>query len=249
MRFAYSALRFSNLKKLISTKFGCAILAATLSSIACANVTTLSNSLAKNYPKLKITNLKPTEVTGLYSGHLDNQVIYVDEQGQHLMLGSMIRLKDQKNLTKDLVLGMNTINFNQLPLQDAIKTVKGTGLHKIAVFSDPNCPYCKTLEGNLSQLKNVTIYTFMYPIKAQSVESSKKVWCSFNKEYAWKSLIQQGIQPNVAATCANPIERNLQLGNRLGLQGTPAIIFSNGIKLTGAYSAAEIEKIWKELGI
>lgn len=239
----------TSFKKQLQPKSLCLILTALLSTASFASPESVKYKLSQNYPKIQLDNIKATEMKNVYSATLDNQVVYVDEAAQHLFFGSMIRLKDQKNLTKDLVVNQNALDFNNLPLQDAIKTVRGTGQHKLAVFSDPNCPYCKTLEGNLSQLKDVTIYTFMFPIKAQSIEPSKKVWCSFNKEYAWKSLIVEGQQPNVKADCANPIERNLQLGRSLGVEGTPAIIFSNGMKVTGAYPAAEIEKIWKELGI
>lgn len=239
----------TSFKKQLQPKSLCLILTALLSTASFASPESVKYKLSQNYPKIQLDNIKATEMKNVYSATLDNQVVYVDEAAQHLFFGSMIRLKDQKNLTKDLVVNKSALDFNKLPLQDAIKTVRGTGQHKLAIFSDPNCPYCKTLEGNLSQLKDVTIYTFMFPIKAQSIEPSKKVWCSFNKEYAWKSLIVEGQQPNVKADCANPIERNLQLGRSLGVEGTPAIIFSNGMKVTGAYPAAEIEKIWKELGI
>lgn len=237
------------LKKMLHTKSVTLLLSALLSTASFANVDSVKYKLSQNYPNIKIENLKATEMTGLYSGSLDKQVVYVNEEAQHLFFGSMIRLRDQHNLTKDLVLSQNSIDFKKLPLQDAIKTVRGTGKRQLAIFSDPNCPYCKTLEANLSQLKDVTIYTFMYPIKSQSIIPSRQVWCSPNKEYAWKSLIQNAVQPTASADCANPIERNLGLGKTLGLQGTPVIIFSNGFKVTGAYPAEEIEKIWKELGL
>ena len=214
-----------------------------------ANVETVKSKLAQQYPKVKITDLQATEMKGLYSGSLDNQIVYVNEDAQHLFVGSMIRLKDQHNLTKDLALSQNTIDFKVLPLNDAIKTVRGNGKRQLAIFSDPNCPYCKTLEGHLAKLTDVTIYTFIYPIKTKSIIPSKQVWCSPNKEYAWKSLIQNGVQPTVAADCTNPIERNLQLGKKLGLAGTPVIILSNGYKLMGAYPAEQIEKIWKDSGL
>lgn len=73
----------------------------------------------------------------------------------------MIRLKDQKNLTKDLVLGQNSIDWKQLPLKDAIKTVKGNGQHVLAVFSDPNCPYCKRLNLNSTSLK-MSLFTLLF---------------------------------------------------------------------------------------
>ena len=215
-----------------------------------ANVDSVKSKLAQQYPNVKIENLQATEMQGLYSGTLDSQVVYVNEDVQHLFVGSMIRLKDQKNLTKDLVLKNNQkVDFKKLPLNDAIKTVRGNGKRQLAIFSDPNCPYCKSLEANLAKLNDVTIYTFIYPIKAQSVQPSKQVWCSNNKAYAWQNLIQKNIQPGVAATCTNPIERNLQLGQQLGLRGTPAIIFSNGHTVMGAYPAEEIEKIWQKFGL
>ncbi|EFP10688.1 MULTISPECIES: DsbC family protein [Acinetobacter] len=214
-----------------------------------ASVETVKAKLAQQYPNVKINNLQTTEMQGLYSGTLDSQIVYVNEDAQHLFIGSMIRLKDQHNLTKDLAVKENTIDFKALPLNDAVKTVRGNGKRQLAIFSDPNCPYCKTLEGNLAKLNDVTIYTFIYSIKAQSILPSKQVWCSANKEYAWKNLIQNGIKPTAPANCATPIERNLELGKKLGLHGTPAIIFSNGYKVMGAYPAEEIEKIWKNFGL
>ncbi|MEK5764933.1 DsbC family protein, partial [Acinetobacter junii] len=86
----------------------------------------------------------------------------------------------------------------------AIKTVKGNGQHVLAVFSDPNCPYCKQLEPELDKLKDVTIYTFIYPLKPQSIVVSRQDWCAPNQSYSWKKLIQQGVKPTVTS-CANPI--------------------------------------------
>ncbi len=224
-------------------------LAMGLSSLSVASVETVKAKLAQQYPNVKINDLKTTEMSGLYSGTLDNQIVYVNEDAQHIFVGSMIRLKDQHNLTKDLTLQQNMVDFKKLPLSDAVKTVRGNGKRQLAIFSDPNCPYCKTLEGNLAQLKDVTIYTFIYPIKTQSIIPSKQIWCSANKEFAWKNLLQKGIKPTAPADCATPIERNLELGKRLGLNGTPAIIFSNGYKVMGAYPAEKIQQIWTQFGL
>lgn len=229
-------------------KLGILALFSLTASLSFANVDSVRENIKKQYPNLKISNIQKTEMQGLYSANLDQQIIYVGEDGQHMFVGSMIRLKDQKNLTKDLVLGQNSIDWNQLPLKDAIKTVKGSGQHVLAVFSDPNCPYCKQLEPELDKLKDVTIYTFIYPLKPQSIVVSRQVWCAPNQSYSWKKLIQQGVKPTVAS-CANPINRNLELGKKLGFNGTPTLIFANGFKLVGARSAEEIQAVWKELGL
>lgn len=227
-------------------KIGIFSLLGCVSAFSFANVETLKSNLSKQYPNIQVTNIQPTEMSGLYSANLDNQIIYLDENAEHMFIGSMVRLKDQKNLTKDLVLKQNSIDWKQLSLKDAIKTVKGNGKRQLAIFSDPNCPYCKKLEAELDKLNDVTIYTFIYPLKTQSIAVSKQVWCEANPAYAWKNLLQKNVQPK-AKTCANPIDRNLELGRKLGVQGTPTLIFGNGLKMVGGRSAEEIQMIWKEL--
>ena len=224
-------------------------LASFISTLSLANVDTVKTNLTKQHPNLKIENIQATEMKGIYSGSMDGQVVYVGEDTQHILIGSMFRLSDQKNLTKDLMLKQNSIDWKKLPLQDAVKTVRGNGKRQIAVFSDPNCPYCKQLETELTKLNDVTIYTFIYPIKTQSIAVSKQVFCEKDPALAWSNLIAKGIQPSSKKTCANPIERNLSLGKSLALNGTPAIIFSNGFKVMGAYPAQEIAKMWQELGL
>ena len=220
-----------------------------ISSLSLANVDTVKSNLSKQHPKLNIENIQSTDMKGIYSGSMDGQVVYLGEDAQHILVGSMYRLSDQKNLTQDLVLKQNSIDWKKLPLQDAVKSVRGNGKRQIAIFSDPNCPYCKQLEAELSKLNDVTIYTFIYPIKTQSIAVSKQVFCEKDPALAWSNLISKGIQPSSKKTCANPVERNLSLGKSLGLTGTPAIIFSNGFKVMGSHPAQDIEKMWKELGL
>jgi len=220
-----------------------------ISSLSLANVDTVKSNFSKQHPKLNIENIQTTDMKGIYSGSMDGQVVYLGEDAQHILVGSMYRLSDQKNLTQDLVLKQNSIDWKKLPLQDAVKSVRGNGKRQIAIFSDPNCPYCKQLEAELSKLNDVTIYTFIYPIKIQSIAVSKQVFCEKDPALAWSNLISKGIQPSSKKTCANPVERNLSLGKSLGLTGTPAIIFSNGFKVMGSHPAQEIEQMWKELGL
>ncbi|MBC9230715.1 DsbC family protein [bacterium SPL81] len=229
-------------------KVGIFSILSCISALSFANVETVKSNLNQNYPNIQVTNIQKTEMAGLYSANLDKQIIYLDENAQYMFVGSMVRMKDQKNLTKDLVLKQNSIDWNNLPFKDAIKTVKGNGKRELAIFSDPNCPYCKKLEAELDKLNDVTIYTFIYPLKPQSIAVSKQIWCDANQAYAWKNLLEKNIQPK-AKTCANPIERNLELGRKLGVTGTPTLIFANGLKMVGGRSAEDIQAIWKELGL
>lgn len=219
------------------------------STLALANVDTVKANLKQQHPNLEIQNIQATEMRGIYSGSMQGQVVYLNEDAKHILAGSMIRLSDQHNLTKALLVQQNSIDWKKLPLQDALKTVRGTGKRQLAIFSDPNCPYCKQLEVELKKLNDVTIYTFILPLKAQSVRPSQQVYCEANPAQAWENLIAKGISPRVNQPCVNPIQRNLKLAQSLGLNGTPAIIFSNGFKVMGAYPAAQIEQIFKEFGL
>ena len=231
-------------------KKACALLlAGALSQWAMADAASVQRQLETKYPALQIENIQATEMPGIYSGSVGGQIIYTGEGAEHILVGSMIRLKDQKNLTNALMLTQNQLDWKKLPLKDAVKSVRGTGKRQLAVFSDPNCPYCKQLEVELNKLNDVTLYTFVLPLKPQSVAPSKQLFCEKDPALAWSNLVSKGIQPAGKKSCANPVERNLQLAKSLGLNGTPAIVFSNGTKLMGAYPAQEIEKIWKELGL
>lgn len=219
-----------------------------LSTALYANEANVVEQLKKYYPNLKVKNIQKTEVTGFYSALLDGKVVYVDEKAEHLFAGNLLRLKDQKNLTKALVV-KDQVFFKSLPLENAIKVVKGTGEHQLIVFSDPNCPYCKKLDKELNQLNNVTIYTFLYPVLMPSIVPAKKVWCSQNREIAWHLLIRQRVIPSVDETCQNPIQENLVLGKKLGIEGTPGLIFADGFQTAGFHTALEIEQIWQERGL
>ena len=220
-----------------------------LSSLGWADINTAQQNLAKNYPNLEINNIASTEMRGIYSAELDGQVVYLNEDAQHLIAGNMLRLSDQKSLTQELIVKKNTIDWKKLPLKNAIKSVLGNGKHQLAIFSDPNCPYCKQLEVELKKLNDVTIYTFILPLKSQSVAASKQVYCEQDPAYAWQQLIEKGIEPKTKKSCTNPVNANLALAKELGIAGTPAIIFSNGYRVLGAYPANEMEAIWRELGL
>lgn len=230
-------------------QFSLAVLIGLCSAMSMADVATVSKNIKKQHPQLKLDNIQATEMKGIYSASMDGQVVYLNDDAQHILAGSMIRLKDQHNLTKDLLIQQNSVDWKKLPLQDAIKSVRGTGKRQIAIFSDPNCPYCKQLEAELKKLDNITIYTFILPLKAQSVAPSKQVYCEKNPALAWENLITKAQLPTSQISCANPVERNMALAQRLGVNGTPAIIFSNGFKVMGAYPAAQIEQIFKEFDL
>ncbi len=132
-------------------------------------------------------------IPGLYELAVNNEIIYMDPTGDHVLMGEIFNTLSRKNLTQEAKDKLLTIDFSALPLADAIKTVHGNGSRQIAVFSDPNCSFCKKLEASLAGMKDVTIYTFLYPvITAGSKEASANIWCSKDRALAWKQQLLEG---------------------------------------------------------
>ena len=196
------------------------------------------------YPSTRLSAVRPSEVSGLYEVTMGRNVAFTDPTGRYFVFGHLFDMKEQKDLTAQRLSDINRIDFAQLPLQDAIKTVRGDGSRKLAVFSDPDCPYCKGLEGELAKLENVTVYTFLYPLEGLHPEArgkSERIWCASNRAKAWSEFMTIGKLPS-GPKCITPIERINQLAGSLGINGTPTLILQDGSLIPGAASAAEIER-------
>jgi len=192
---------------------------------------------------VKVDAVAKTPYLGLYEVRLDNEIIYTDEKMNYIFSGNIIDAKNMQNLTEKRLRDLSSIKWDNLPLETAVKTVRGSGKRMLAVFSDPNCPYCKRFEKDLAKVDNVTIYTFLYPILSQdSHDKSKGVWCSADKSKAWSELMLNGTIP-AAARCDTPIEKNLELGRKFRVNGTPTLFFANGERVPGAIAAEQIEKM------
>jgi thiol:disulfide interchange protein DsbC len=129
-----------------------------------------------------------------------------------------------------------------LPLELAIKQVRGNGKRLLVLFEDPTCIYCKQLETDIAGWTDVTIYTFLYPIlSADSTKKAKAIWCAGDREKAWNRWILNGIAPAAAGCDADSIETTLALGRKLGIRATPTIFLANGERLSGAVPEMVLE--------
>jgi thiol:disulfide interchange protein DsbC len=173
-------------------------------------------------------------------------VLYTDETGSYIIQGSIIDTKTRANLTEERIEKLTAIDFAALPLKDAVTIKQGTGARKLVVFGDPNCGYCKRFERDLATLKDVTIYTFLYPILGpDSNVKSRDIWCSKDAAKAWRDWMVNNVTPpkNVGACDAGALDRNIALGQKHRVQGTPALVFENGVRKPGAMPAEQVEQL------
>lgn len=220
--------------------------AGALTTAAIAGEAEIRQNLAARLPDLpKPDEIRPTPIPGLWEVRIGNEIVYTDEQGDHLVQGSILDTRTRTDLTQARVEKLTAIDFAALPLQDAMVQKQGNGERRIAVFADPNCGYCKRFERDLTKVKDVTIYTFLYPILGNdSVEKSRDIWCAKDPQKAWRDWMVDGKKPpGVTGSCdLTALERNAQLGRRHRVQGTPAIVFVDGTRVPGALTAEQLEK-------
>lgn len=220
------------------------ILALAIATPVFAASEDVEKRLKDQYPATKITTVRESPAKGIYEVIMGRNVAYTDETGRYMVFGHLYDMKEQRDLTAAVLEALNKVDISIFPQVDAIKSVRGKGERKIFVFSDPDCPYCKRLESELAKVDNVTIYTLLYPLDGLHPDARKKaeaIWCAKDRVKAWDEFMQKGTLPE-SRSCDNPIERNIRLGNSLGINGTPTIIFDDGAITPGMLPAVEIER-------
>lgn len=229
-------------------KFTPLALAAILmfAATAQANESVIRKSLAQQFPGAQISSVKKTPYSGLFEVYLDGQLVYVDAKAQYVFVGDVIELKSRNNLTQARLNQLQAVDWDSLPLNNALKTVKGNGARKLVVFSDVDCPYCRKFEAELAKVDNITVYTFLYPIEGlhpKAVQASKQIWCAPDRNKAWEEYITGGGLPKNDGKCANPVDATIALGGKLKISGTPTLIFANGQRVPGMVPSVQLERL------
>lgn len=219
-----------------------------LMSSAHAGENEIRQSLQNKFPNIgKLEHVAKTPYAGLYEVIINDQLLYTDAQGQYLFDGSVIEVVSRRDLTDERRRQLFAIEFDKLPLELAVKKVKGNGKRKMAYFSDPNCGYCKRLEKELSKIDDVTLYLFLYPIFQGSDEVVRNVYCARDPVKTWGDLMLNGIAP-AGASCKTPTEKVLALGKKMRVTGTPNLIFDDGTQVPGYLPAEELERRLGDVG-
>lgn len=214
-----------------------------------ADEAAIRKNISERVPQLKnINEIKKSPIPGIFELRInDSEIYYSDANGNYLVLGQLIDTKTRRNLTEERVDKLTAIAFEDLPLKDAFTMVRGNGKRKLAVFEDPNCGYCKRFERDLQKVDNITVYLFLYPILSQdSADKSKAIWCAKDPAKAWLDWMVRDQAPAAASCDASALARNVELGRKHKISGTPTLIFTNGNRVPGAIDDKQLEKLLSE---
>lgn len=222
------------------------ILSLSTLGLAHADVATTQQNLKKNFPEIPVSAVNTTPVKGVYEVITEGQIVYTNDDAQYFFVGNLVDPKNQRNLTAERMQQLNKIDVSTLPLNQAIKHVKGNGKRTLYIFSDPDCPYCQRLEKELTAVDNVTIYLFLFPLttlhpNAETIAT--QIWCSKNQYQAWQDYLLNHKAPTASQKCSTPIQKNLALGQKLNINGTPTMYLKNGERIAGAVQASQLNTL------
>lgn len=202
---------------------------------------TIKDNFEQTFQGIQVDEVRPTPFDELYEIRLGTDLLYTNQSMDFVLQGSLVDVATLTDLTAERVEELNRVDFSGLPLEHAIKQVKGEGSREIVVFEDPNCIYCKRLHETFADIEDLTVYTLMFPILAPDSRTiAEHVWCSDNAAEVWSEWMLEEKMP-AAVECEAPIDNMLKLGMSLGVQGTPAMFFQDGSRVNGWLPADKLE--------
>ena len=210
----------------------------------------ISKHFLRLSPQLVVKSVRPFDaIPGLYEVQVRDTVFYTDAEGNHLISGHIIDTATRKDLTQARLEDINRIDWKTLPLKNAIVSGDPKGV-PVAVFTDPDCPFCRRLETELPKVKGVKVYTFLFPLESihpHARAEAEAIWCAGSGSKARHKAMQDIMLHNKQAgdikstICDNPIAENIKLGESLGINGTPTLIAHDGRKHAGGFPSGQLE--------
>jgi len=206
-------------------------------------------NLNKAFPNEKIDSVKLSPFEGVYQVMIPPHVYYVNHDAKYIFSGDLFKLDGKVNLTKSLrdearIKAIENVGEDSMIIFAPKKT-----RYTISVFTDIDCPYCKKLHSQMDgyNKQGIKVRYLAFPRggpQSKSFDNTVSVWCAKDRNSAI-TKVKEG-QAIANKKCNNPVLAHYNLGKKLGVQGTPAIILENGEILPGYVPPEKLIKILKE---
>jgi thiol:disulfide interchange protein DsbC len=202
---------------------------------------TIRAALAKKFPDMKVDEVRPSAMSGIYEVQMGGEVAYISGDGRFLIAGDMYEIDSRTNLTEAGRTKARVAALSKLDEKDMIVFKPQKVKYTITVFTDVECGYCRKLHSEIAQLndRGVQVRYLAYPRAGPGTDDWAKmeaVWCSTDRK---KAITEAKAGKTVkAAQCATPIAKQYKLGEQLGVRGTPAIFTDTG-EYIGGYLAPD----------
>jgi thiol:disulfide interchange protein DsbC len=193
-------------------------------------------ALAKVLPDYKVTSVKATPMKGLFEVEIGPQVMFVTGDGRYLIDGAIVDLKTRENIVDSAQARARLRALGQVGETNMIVFDAPAPKHTITVFTDIDCGYCRKLHEQIGAYadEGISVRYLFYPRSGADTPSFDKavsVWCADDRQDAMTQAKAGAQLPK--KTCTNPVAKHMELGELMGIRGTPAIILDNGDMVPG----------------
>ncbi len=216
------------------------------STVSGTTTATVRQHIQSTLPGTTIGAIRKTPMAGVYEIQMGKTIAYTNSQGKLFIVGHMYDPSHNRDLTAERLADLHRIQWKDLPLKDAIISGPKNGV-KMAVFTDPECPYCRHLETMMKGMKGIRIYTFLFPLESihpQARAMAESIWCAKNRHKALLSVMLDGKTLKSGTCDTSVIDRNIQLARKFGINGTPGLISGTGRISAGSPQSKTALRAW-----
>ncbi len=206
-------------------------------------------ALDKLMPGIVPDSINKTPIEGLYEVAYGATIFYFNKDASYMMKGDLVEMKTRTNLTEKTRAKARVAKIEEMGEENMIIFRAKNEKYKVTVFTDIDCPYCVKLHRQMPEYnkRGITVRYMAYPragIGSSSYEKIVSVWCSKDRNQAMTD--SKNGKPVKQATCDNPVARQFELGQILGIRGTPAIFLADGTMLPGYVPPDQLEAVLKQ---
>jgi thiol:disulfide interchange protein DsbC len=200
----------------------------------------------------KLDDLRPSPIPGIYEFTQGAEVSYMTADGKYFIDGNLYDMKSRVNLTEELRTHARVALINAVPESQMVIFSPANPKYTLTVFTDVDCQYCRKLHSQIAELNRlgVRVRYMFFPRSGPGTESWRKaevVWCSANRNEAL-TRAKTGAALDMNKTCTpTPVAREYELGESLGVRGTPAMFSEYGDYINGYVPPQELVQQLKEL--
>jgi thiol:disulfide interchange protein DsbC len=187
-------------------------------------------------PDARIDSVRPSELTGFYEVVMGGQPLYVSADGRFLMSGALWDIGAKRNLTEARLASVRKDAIDAVGAEQRIIYAANPQKHMVTVFTDIDCGYCRRLHQQMAEYNKagISIEYLFFPragIGSESYDKAVSVWCASDRNVALTMAKNGDAVEN--KTCSNPIASQFDLGQKVGISGTPAVIAEDGSQIGG----------------
>lgn len=206
----------------------------------------IRTSLQKAIPGMKPEKIVQTPIAGIYEVKYGTEIYYASADGRFLIRGEVLDIAKKRNLTEESRSAARRQLVESLDHNDMIIFAPRKAKHHVTVFTDVDCGYCRKLHQEIGELNGygIEVRYLLFPragIDSQSAAKAQSVWCADDRQ---KALTEAKLGKTVEEkSCANPIAKNIELADQIGLTGTPTMILDDGELVSGYVPAAKLREM------